>query len=316
MLVYYLLPLLILWLPLVLFISRHEKLKLYIVIAISTIAYACSNYIKGHMRSKKQSEKEFTQVICAYAEEYFYLILKIITTFLWTFLCMRWTIYSIYLKSPNVVIFHLVRYFGIISIGLLTLFVWAQRDPEIRRLCVYLPITACIWFVAGCYITRRFFLVGISVFVPTLYFYYIDVIPNHNRIKQLNKKPILIIPLLGASLHLVLLAHQFLFHVIIVFTAAAFDKSKTMLDTFYPTEYLDLRDSIGFKRKFIGNGRRLVKGLFANEIKFPASVIEDIEVCVTIFDRTTQHFPINIYVFPSGEFYNCTPVHVQLLISN
>lgn len=306
--VYYITPPIILWFLLLPFLDRHEKLKLLIVTAISTTVYALNAYfnnITGYKKNYYNDPMDFEDDYF-HMEEYWYLhlILKIFTTFLWAFLCTRWTIQSFHLKRPNIAIFYFVRYLGVIVLGLLTLFGWAHNDPEMKSLCVYLPLIACIWYVAGLYITRRFFSIGIGVIVPALYFYYVGtrVIRNHSRHSDINTERSVVNSELMGSFRLIHFARYLLFSVIIVFSAAAFDKSKAVLNTFYSTECLDLGVNVSFKKRFFINGKRLFKGLLANEINFPKYVIDDIEVCVAIWMKSVPHIPISFHLAQSGNY--------------
>lgn len=78
-----------------------------------------------------------------------------------------------------------------------------------------------------------------------------------------------------------LLIYYIVVNGMIVFASAALDKSKAIIDLFYPRDSLDLRKNCEFVNGTIANCKRIIKGLLSNEIDFHTSEYEDLQCVIS-----------------------------------
>lgn len=288
------LPLISLYVLLLPFINRFDKLKVLVVITAYIFALSWNQLI-SNLTSKYDSKKLLIHHINSIPfKKTIYVLCKIILISLWTVLCTRWTTYALHLKRPNLFIFYFTRYVGLFLLISLTIFGWTSPNKEINRLTSYLPIIACIWYCTGQYITRRFISVFISIFISTIYFQYVENIFVKNQVWFIKEQQCSPLFLFGYSIKLEDFSRHLVFSTLIVFTSAAFDKAKAVLDIFYPREYLDLRKSVGFIKCFTMNTKRMIKGLLTDEIEFPAYINGDLEFCMDCFINMKVSFSIKL----------------------
>lgn len=288
----YILPVLItLWWLTRPFLTNLDRFKIKILFILTVFISFINNYIfycKESVRRYDTSVNIFDSMAVA---KYLCISLQIIITSLWTFFCTRWTFHSFYLSKPSHIAFYFTRYFGIIVLAALIITGLTNGSSELKCLCGYLLGISCVWFFAGQYIYRRFPTIAISVIVPSLYFYYIDVFVCQNHVRPTNK--------LSNSI-----THYFVFNGFIAFCSAAFDKSNAILNLFYPQDQLNLRNNSMFMTNIIDNIPRLIKGLLSDEIELPSEVIEDFKCCLAVLKKTKSAKLLNIWMklLPSSNF--------------
>lgn len=267
------------------FITQSDRFKFKIVYTIITVLICGNSYIF-------RDAKVYNVAI----ETYFYRTFQVIITTYWTVLCTRWTIHSMLLTKPNAIRFHITRFVPTFLFTALAIVGWEKGSSDVRLLCNYLPVIACIWFFAGMYITRCFATIAMSIIVPTAYFYYVDTVAIKNQVWYAT----------NATFKWEIFVYYLLTNAIIVFASAAFDKSKAVLDLFYPQKQIDLKEHNLYT--IIVNIIRLKRGLLSNEIDLPASTLEDFKQCVLLMQKVPSSRLFNLWVklFSTGKFGDAT----------
>lgn len=267
-------PILVLWFLLRPFIDKFEKLRFCVVMIFISVVNVLSTVLKRQHN-----------LASALTNQSLYSVFEIGITLLWTILCTRWTIHSLYLKRQSRSIFFFLRYFGVSVWALLAAYCVTSEEPEINRLSLQLLAVAFIWFVAGVFITRRLTAIAISICAPTAYFYFCEY-PSY---PDSSSNPFSFI-------------HHLIFNVVIVFTSAALDKSRAMLDMFYPNEHLQLMWYPNVLKSLILDCRRLLKGLFSKETNFPAYIIQDLENNLRTLSSRSTTSRLVYRLFSSSEY--------------
>lgn len=217
-------------------------------------------------------------------EDYFVMICQIISTLLWTFFCTRWSFHWIYLRKPNPISFYFIRYFGIFTIATIAVLGWTNGSAELKYLCGFLPPIACAWFVVGQYIIRRHPSTIVSVIIPSVFYYYIDVTDTQNQASVMSNKPIS-----WNAMQLARLSYYVTINVLVVFLSAAIDKSKAVLNSYYPHEQFRIDNKSSFFGNMRRNKDRFLKGILTTELALSTEVFDDFICTFEVVNQLAAH---------------------------
>lgn len=237
-------------------------------------------------------------------EEYLFFIIQTIMTALWTSLCSRWTLNSLYLKNSNLLKFYAIRYIVISVAVALMIIGWQHAIPATKTFYLgsitwwTLLVVIVLWYVSGSYVTKRYKETLISILVPSIYLCYVDLIALRARVWHINEATSLeIFPI--AELPIEEVTFFCLSNVIVALGSHAFDKSKAVIDTYF-REPFPVGSSISVKKRFFGYIKMLLEGSVCNEQNFDRSVITDLETCIVVLDKASKSFSLAANCFPNG----------------
>lgn len=277
-------PFLCLWFLLKPLLGRFEKIKVLIVVALAISVIIPYKFVLNRNIRFLEESKSVGFFASIPIEEYISCGLQAFTTAFWTLCCTRFTVHSFCLRNSNRYLFNFIRYS--IACVLLSAAVcgWTNAHYGHKTFHLgflmwwYLPFITCIWLFAGHFIRRQYVTVLISVAVPTIWYCLIDLFAVRKHVWRLDKNQYM-----GIYIHDNLMLEDLISHlllsILIVFASSAFDKSKAILDTFYPREQLEISKSLNFQNNLAINIKRLKKGLLTDEIDLPMDVIDDLENC-------------------------------------
>lgn len=281
------------------FFPPWDQLKVKIVCSITILIVTINNYVFCTGNRVYQDKVVMFTINSVPVDEYLRDGLQITLAALWTFLCTRWTIHSLFLYKPSSFTFYLTRYSVIVALILISFLGPISTSAITRLACRFAPIICCVWFVAGQYITRRFFSVGVSILVPSLYFLFVDTIALKNNIwytREVNSRE---------QSHVELFAYYVIVNGIVAFVSASLDKAKAVIDLYFPRYQLEMRRNCRFVDKFILNVKHLVKGLISDERSLPVSVFEDFQQCCACLKTPGKSSQLRFWarMLSSGKFF-------------
>lgn len=217
---------------------------------------------------------------------------------------MRWTLNSLYLKTNDCFKFHFNRYAAISILLILMGTGWMYAIPATKTFylgCIIwwtLFVVTLLWYVVGAYVVKRYKETLISIVVPSIYLCYVDLIALRARVWHINEATSLeIFPI--DDLPIEEITFFFITNTIISIGAAAFDKSKAVIDT-YCREPHALGSNIGPFRRFWGYVKMMTQGFVCNEQNLNSTVIEDLETCIVVLDKASKSFSLAANCFSSG----------------
>lgn len=153
-------------------------------------------------------------------------------------------------------------------------------------------------YVAGAYVHKRYKETLISIVVPSIYLCYVDLIALRARVWHINESTSLEIFLIN-DLPIEEITFFFITNTIISIGAAAFDKSKAVIDTYYREPHA-LGSNIGPFQRFWGYMKMTTQGFVCNEQNLDPKVIADLETCVMVLDKASKSFSLAANCFSSG----------------
>lgn len=161
-----------------------------------------------------------------------------------------------------------------------------------------LLVVSSIWYVAGAYIQKRYKETLISILVPTIYLCYVDLIALRARVWHINEATSLeIFPIVDLPIEEI--TFFFITNTIITMGAAAFDKSKAVIDTYCREPYA-LGSNIGPFQRLWGYMKMMTQGFVCNEQNLDPTAIEDLETCIVVLDKASKSFSLAANCFSSG----------------
>lgn len=280
------LPLIALWLVLRPFLSSSDKVKITILLLFGVTISAWMHFDVTFKTNKRTYPEHIRHFI--------YLCIQITITSLWSLICSRWTIHSLYLQPTR---HKLMRNYVTWVLAMSVIVSWACADYKSLCFCnmwKLLLIIAGAWHISGNYIMQRAISVTVSILIPAAYFSYLDV-----SVKRSDGK-------IGAEINLFSVNDAYwiyclLLNIIIVFIASTFDRTKAIVDTFYPCKRLHSSEKTDFLTPSYLTVRRFLNGLVMREADLPSTVIEDIRNCVKILEKKSQSCKFGAYLFPNGK---------------
>lgn len=187
-------PTIILYLFMRPLIGNFEKVKLFVLVTLALIyTTPWDNYIIYHKAWWYRKEAVFGTIGFVPVEEYFFFIIQTIFTSLWTTMCSRWTLNSLYLSSPDRKQFELTRYSMISVLSVIILTGWSYAIPATKTFYMgsiawwSVFVLVIIWVMAGSYIKQRSLPTLLSVVVPSIYLCWVDIIALRARVWHINE---------------------------------------------------------------------------------------------------------------------------------
>lgn len=286
-------------------IGSFDKIKLISISALAVIyTTPWDNYIIYHKAWWYRKDAVIGTIGYVPIEEYLFFIIQTVFTTLWTSLCARWTLNSLFLKSTNQTQFQLIRYSVIAALAVIMYIGWIHAIPATKTFYMgsilwwILFVVIILWYLSGPYVCKRYKATLISVLAPSIYLCYVDVIALRARVWHINEATSLEIFLVD-DLPLEEVAFFFLTNILVAIGSHAFDKSKAVIDT-YHTEPFPAGTNISTKKRLFGYIKMLLEGSVCNEQNFDPSVITDLETCITVLDRASKSFSLAANCFPNG----------------
>lgn len=304
-------PAIILWFLLRPIIGQFDKLKIVILCAFALIyTTPWDNYIIYFKAWWYRKDAVIGTIGFVPIEEYLFFVIQTTLTSLWTILCTRWAMHSLLLRKPSSRMkFYGKRYVVLTALAILTSYGWFYGNPKSKMFYLgaimwwILPVVACIWYIAGHFISQRWKPILLSILMPSIYLCYVDIIALRDGVWHINESTSLEI-LFFNDLPLEEIIFFFATNTVVVFGSMAFDKSKAILDTYFnDTTYRNvLRHSNSVKEKLLVTARYLMNGSLTDEIDLSMEVIDDIVSCIKILDKQSKSFSISANLFSNGNF--------------
>lgn len=305
----YLSPIVFLWLLFRPFLCRFDNIKLLFVNIVTVFTLKWSYHIINQNTRVYRDDAICIKMFEIPAEEYLKFGTQMILTTLWSTICSRCYHHWSKLQASNQVMFYFIRCSAILLLLWPTFwgFLNANGLPYAKTyylgiiLWTMMPIVGGLWYVAGNYITRAFTTMFISILIPSLYFCAFDHLAVYYRIWDVKSNTV--IGLYANNLPIEQIIYYFIFNAVIVFTMAAFDKAKAVLNTFYPREQLKFSYFFNFKNNSLKNSQHLLKGLWTNETFLPSNFVQDLNSCVQICTVKLGKYSVLMNLIHSGTIF-------------
>lgn len=300
-------PTILLWIILRPFINGFDKFKIaFMCVLAVTYTTPWDNYIIYHKAWWYRKDAVLGTIGYVPIEEYFFFVIQTILTALWTILCTRWTLNTLHLEEANRFKFFFVRYSVISALAGVVVWGWQNGFPATKTfylgsICWWsLPVIGFLWYGTGNFIVKRKFAYFLSLAVPTLYLCLVDLIALRADVWHINEKTSL-----EWFVYDELPFEEFLFFLVsnslLVCAVAAFDKSKTVVDTFFNNaKWTSLKNGKEFRFDHFVNS---MKGFFTDEIDLPQEVIVDLRNCLTVLNHASKSFSYAANLFSNGKRY-------------
>lgn len=286
--------------------DKFRHISICVLMLIYTAPWI--NYTMHRHSLKYHKDTVITTVDELPIERYIFFIMQMIFTSLWTSLCSRWTFSALYLKSTNRIQFHLIRYSVITLMVAAMYFGWKHSISGNKTFYLgsmvwwFLLAAIILWRFSGPYIWKRYKEYLASIFLPSIYFCYVDLIAMRNGHWQINKATSLGVFPICNDLPLEEIAFIFLTNSLVVQLSLAYDKSKAIVDTYYRKPF-PIGSNISTKMRIYSYIAALRKGLTCSELELDSTVIDDIVTCISIRKSSPDLPVLGIYCFPNGTFY-------------
>lgn len=293
-------PTLILYLLMRPLMSNFDKIKL---VSISTLAviYIATwyNYIIHHKALSYRKDAVLMTIGNVPIEEYLFFILQSVFATLWTNLCSRWTLHSLFLKTTSRFQFLLIRFSVIAVLTALMCIGWIYSVPRTKLFYVAsmiwwssVPLIG-LWYSSGPYAYKRYKATLISVLVPSIYFYYLDMVAMRNRARYINEVT-----------RFEEIAFFVLTNRLIALSSHALDKSKAIIDTYYIELFppFGIGTDVRVTKRLSTYFKLLLDGSLCNEQNYDPSVISDVEMCDIYLHGRSKSISLAHKFFSNGEY--------------
>lgn len=286
-------------------IGNFDKIKFILLCALALIyTTPWDNYIIYHKAWWYRKDAVIGTIGYVPIEEYLFFIIQTFFTAMWTSLCSRWSINSLYLHSSDRTQFHLTRYPVILVLSTIMIIGWMKAIPATKTFYMgsilwwTLLVVILIWYMSGPYIAKRYKETIISILVPSIYLCYVDTIALRARVWHISEAtsleifPIDVLPIEEITFF-------FVTNLIVSFGSHACDKSKAVIDSYY-REPFRLGENISSTKRFVGYVKMLIGGSVCNECNFDPTVVEDLKTCIVVLNKASKSFSLAANCFSSG----------------
>lgn len=286
--------------------SKFEQIKIISLVALALIyTTPWDNYIIYHKAWWYRKDAVIGTIGYVPIEEYMFFIIQTIFTTMWTSCCTRWTMHSLLLRPLLPLKNAIVRYGVIVLLTSLIIWGWRNAIPATKTFYLgsivwwSLLVVTGLWIIVGPFVVNRLKSTLVSIFVPSLYLCFIDLIALRAGVWHINEKTSLEI-FFANDLPLEEIVFFFITNIVIVIGASTFDKTKSIIDTYFKEPFTGDAHATVWKR-FVAYVTMLISGELRDG-KMDPRVVNDIDLCSKTLVRASKSFTLASNLFPNGEY--------------
>lgn len=286
------------------FIDQKEILKFMIISSIGFVyAFIWPNFIHYRGAAVFTFDKNETTADFISNSVYLFFIIQLVTTTLWTLLCVRWSLPFLMFNNDKKS-YELIRWIPILILSIITTIGYriaiSAQDTYILgcTLCGVSSIIIFIWYGAGNFFVKKIIPSSIAIIVSTLHVCWVDQVARENDIWRsggTTSSYLLVAKNLTLEQSMLFLITNSL----IVLVITSYDKALGMIETYT----LEFPQRFGFNWTFI---YQLINAFFTSEYSMPSIVVKDLKEIFEVVHQSSRTFYISKLFFPTGNelFYN------------